>query len=460
MNQSGASAAYREARARVAAEPDNGTALFNLGWTASRVGEFEAAIVAYQRALALSITEPEEAMHNLAVVYSEQLGDLEKAHVWLDRALTANKAYFPAVFHRAHLLEQVGDRAAALAGFRQAALLRPDDALALARCVEAADPERGIEASVLERLQAFAEGGDPDALFALAKYDEQQGRFESAWARFEAANAADAEGRPEWPAKALFERVLREPEQHLPAPGNAGGPVFIVGMFRTGSTLLEQILAAHPRFSPLGESEFWPRQVVRMGGRMVIPGQQPRTQDLTELRRSFDAMVASRRLAPETRPTDKRPDNLFHIASLARVLPEARFVITDRDWRDTLISVFGTRLHAQHGYATSVLAIREQLRLCKALADRWEAVWPERITQLRYEDLISRPEATLKRLLGWLGESWDPACLDFHRLANPVRTASVWQVRQPLNATRQGRWRCYEAQLRERFGSGLDDEWP
>ena len=236
--------------------------------------------------------------------------------------------------------------------------------------------------------------------------------------------------------------------------------IFIVGLPRAGSTLLEQILAAHPRFSPLGESDFWPRQIAHMGGRMVIPGQQPRPADLPALRRSFDAMVASRRLAPGTRLTDKRPDNLFHIASLARVLPEARFVITERDWRDTLVSVFGTRLHAQHGYATSVYGIRDHLRLCRALADRWEAVSPERITRVRYEDVISAPEATLKALLGWLGEPWDAACLDFHKLDNPVRTASVWQVRQPLSANRQGRWRRYESQLRDLLGSCLDDEWP
>ena len=459
MNRRSALAEYREAQEKVAREPGNCTALFNLGWTASRVGDFQAAIAAYQQALDGSITEPEEVMYNLAVIYSEHLGDVASAHVWLDRALVTNNRYFPAVFHRAHLLEQVGDRTGALAGFRHAADLRRDDALPLARCVEAFNESNG-DAGVLQRLETFADQGDPDALFALAKYDEQQGLFESAWSRLDAANTADSRGRPAWPAAALFERVMREPEQPLPVGGDTQGPVFIVGMFRTGSTLLEQILAAHPRFSPLGESDFWPRQIARMGGRMVIPGQQPRSEDLPPLRRSFDAMVASRRLAPGSRPTDKRPDNLFHIATLARVLPDARFVITERDWRDTLVSVFGTRLHAQHGYATSVSGIREQLRLCRALADRWEGVSPERITRVRYEDVISAPEATLKALLAWLGEPWDAACLDFHKLDNPVRTASVWQVRQPLSASRQGRWRRYESPLRDLLGSGLDDEWP
>ena len=459
MDQPSVMAAYRDAQARVAREPGNGTALFNLGWAASRAGAFDAAILAYEQTLSLSIPEPEEAMYNLAVIYSEHLGKLDSAHLWLARARAANGDYFPAVFHYAHLLEQVGDRQGAVAAFRRAADLRPDDALPVARWVEALTGQEQ-DSVAAQRLEKFAERGDPDALFALAKHEEQKGRFDSAWARLEAANRLDATGRPPWPAAAIAQRVMRELEQPISDVSDGSGPIFIVGMFRTGSTLLEQILAAHPRFSPLGESDFWPRQIARMGGRMVIPGQQPRAGDIPALRQSFEAMINSRAITPGTRPTDKRPDNLFHIATLAWVIPEARFIITERDWRDTLISVFGTRLHPQHGYATSVALIREHLRLCGVLAARWEKVSPERITRVRYEDLIQAPEATLKSLLGWLGESWDPACLNFHKLDNPVRTASVWQIRQPLSSARRGRWRNYAEQLRSVLGPDLDSDTP
>ena len=189
---------------------------------------------------------------------------------------------------------------------------------------------------------------------------------------------------------------------------------------------------------------------------MVIPGHVPSDKDQGKLRSAFDAMLAARHLPANTLATDKRPDNLFHLATIGRVLPHARFVITQRDWRDTLVSVFGTRLHPQHGYATSVVATDRHLQLCDELAGQWQAASSDRVRLLRYEDLVTRPEQTMRGLLGWLGETWNPACLDFHRLNNPVRTASVWQIREPLSAARLGRWRHFEEPLRSVLGAALD----
>ncbi len=455
MARPDAIAEYREAQRRRAATPGNATAVFNVGWTASRVGLFEEAIAAYESALAMGISQPEEAMFNLSVIYSDQLGDVATARHWVAQGLQVNHQYYPAVFQAAHLAEQVGDRQAALDGFARAAELRPDEGLPRARQLEAS-PGASADAGVVAAVEQFAQGGDIDALFALGKHREALGDWQQAWSAMLAANNADAKDQPPWPAEAIRERVLQGPASGLPPLAGSDGPVFIVGMFRTGSTLLEQILAAHPRFSPLGESEFWPRVIARLGGGMVIPGHVPSDKDQGKLRSAFDAMLAARHLPANTLATDKRPDNLFHLATIGRVLPHARFVITQRDWRDTLVSVFGTRLHPQHGYATSVVATDRHLQLCDELAGQWQAASSDRVRLLRYEDLVTRPEQTLRGLLGWLGETWNPACLDFHRLNNPVRTASVWQIREPLSAARLGRWRHFEEPLRSVLGAALD----
>jgi len=156
------------------------------------------------------------------------------------------------------------------------------------------------------------------------------------------------------------------------------------------------------------------------------------------------------------RVTDKRPDNLFHIPLIASALPSAKFVVTERDWRDTLVSVFATRLHPQHGYACRLEDIYRQLQLCQALRRFWVARHPDRVMCLRYEELVAAPEEALKPVFEWLGEPWEPECLSFHRLTNAVRTASVWQIREPLHTGRQGRWRRFEQPLRAVFGAALD----
>lgn len=446
---------YEHWRRAIEAPGANADAYFNCAWWATRMGRFTEALEAYQRAIDLGLAGPEEAYTNMASVYSERLGQPARAMPLLAEALRLNPAYFPAVFNRAHLAEQMGDRDDALQGFARAFELAPDNLLPLARLVEAMEFVRGDDPRI-SALRRAAQGGDADCLLSLAKVEERLGHYDAAWQALVQANALDSASLPPWPADDIRDRLISATRQNLPAPDhNDRGTVFIVGMFRTGSTLLEQIFAAHSRFTPLGESEFWPREIARTGGGMVIPGSLPDGASLNRLGELHRAHLEERG-ASTGRVTDKRPDNLFHIPLIASALPSAKFIITDRDWRDTLLSVFATRLHPQHGYACRPRDIYRQLQLCRDLTNSWVEGHPERVRYLRYEDLIAAPEKTLRPLFEWLGEVWEPECLEFHRLGNAVRTASVWQVREPLNTRRQGRWRRFEAPLRAIFGDDLD----
>jgi len=457
--------AYSAAQAQAQAYPKDPVAAFNVGWWGAKLGKFSDAIAAYEQSIALGLSGPEEAMVNIASIYSERLGDAAAALEWLGRALETDPLYYPALFNRAHLAEQLGDRDTAVEYFARASKVKADDPLALTRLVEAMPMLRTDDPHIAKLRHIATKSSDADVFYALAKVEERLGQYSNAWRALQAANACDAKAHSPWQqdvAETRYRSLLSQPLPPLVqrAGQTDNAPVFIVGMFRTGSTLLEQLLAAHSRFFPLGESEFWPRAIAQLGGSMIVPTKPIKSEEAERLRNGFYAHMSDRQVPVNRRVTDKRPDNLYHLPMIAKALPEARFIITERDWRDTLLSVWATRLHPQHAYATNLANIRAQLQVCKSLSDHWRANHPDRVYRFRYEDLMANPEVTMRALLDWLGEPWDPDCLSFHRLQNPVRTASVWQIREPLMQTRQQRWVRYEAQLRQELGTALDQEMP
>ncbi|RCL47990.1 MAG: hypothetical protein DBW90_01020 [Halieaceae bacterium] len=449
-------------QAQVAADANDATAWFNLGWWSNKSGLYTQAVKAYEGSIALGISAPEEAMSNLASVYSERLANTFMAVKWLDRALEIRPDYYRAVFNRAHIAEQTGDRDLACQLFARAATLSPGDPYALARLVEA-DLTLTMSSAVGQKLRDLA-GAHVDALFGVSRLQEREGYYVEAWESLTQANESDRLKQPAWSSSQYRHRVMSQLETHplLRASSIAGdsAPVFILGMLRTGSTLLEQIHAAHAQFRPLGESEFWPREIQSLGGGMLDPGRLPNSTQRAEIKARWEKHLYERGIPSGVRVTDKRPDNLFHIATILDVLPDAKILVTERDWRDTLISVYGTRLHPQHGYATEPAAIADQIALCQQVADFWVEALPDRVNKVSYEALVDDPHSTLQALFGWLGEQWDPACLEFYKLDNSVRTASVWQIREPLGRGRTGRWRLYEEPLRHLFGAALDDPLP
>lgn len=454
--------AYQDARSAAASrsEPDDH---YNHGYWAARLGLWQEAINAYHRALAFGVAKPEEVWLNIGSIYSERLQQLDKALEALNASLKLNPDYTAAMFNHGHLAEQHGDRKAAHDWFAKVLAREPDNLTALARLADATVFERSDDPILATLRQRAPTSNDPDVLLSLAAAEEHLQHFDAAWQAMRAANAIDRQRAPLYPREKIAELNGLAKQIAIPAAGTpldaVTGPVFICGMFRTGSTLLEQLLAAHGGFYPLGESDFWPRRIAAAGGGMVFPAREASEDEAQKWRADHQQMLKA--LVPAGKiATDKRPDNIYQIHLLGQLLPAAKFVITRRDWRDTLVSVFGTRLHPQHGYANDVCAIREQIRLVDDLADTWAAGYPDRVRIVSYEALVENTKDTLAELLGWLGQPWRDEALDFHALRNSVRTASVWQVREPLHADRQARWRRFELPLRELFGDSLDERLP
>jgi tetratricopeptide (TPR) repeat protein len=444
----------------LADRPDSATAAFNHAWYLARDGQFAAAADGYLRALELGADAPQEVHLNLANLWMDHLQDPARARQHLQQALAIAPQYAGAWFNLGNLSEQAGERAEAAACFEQCLAIEPNNETALARL---ADVHRFAvpDDPLLARLAAAAQTSrNADLHFALGRACEQLADFDRAWAHFSTANAIDREGMPPYdPQQAeAFARGVRErcdSGWFARSDGDSHRPVFICGMFRTGSTLLEQMLGAHPRFYAGGESEFFPRLVARELPRYPDGLEAIAPDQLLTWRQQHAAMV-TQFAGSGRRLTDKRPDNFLYVGLIKSILPSAKFAVTQRDWRDVAISIFSTRLGPRQNYATRLEDIRHYLGLHETLVNHWASLLGSDLVRVRYEDLVSQPRPELERVLQALGEEWDDRCLAFDTLGNTVRTASAWQVRQPLHAQSIGRWGNYRRRFEEVFGADPD----
>ncbi len=233
-------------------------------------------------------------------------------------------------------------------------------------------------------------------------------------------------------------------------------PIFIVGLPRSGTTLIEQVLASHPRVFGAGEQLFGRRSFEKIPS-LTRPGDAA-----LECVASLDELTL-KRLAGEhlgklnaldlcrfERIVDKLPDNYFYLGLLYAMFPKATFIHCRRDLRDVALSCWMSDFHSVP-WANELIHIGSQLLQYRRLTAHWEGVFPATLHHVDYEETVSDLEGVARRLLAACGLEWDPACLDFHSTRRSVRTASLTQVRQPIYKTSVGRWRNYEAGLGELF---------
>jgi len=448
----------------LAKQPASSDAAFNYAWYLTRDGQFEPAIRMYRRAIEQGVGQPEEACLNMANIFMDHLGDEEMARQALERALELNPRY-PAAYHNlGNLAEQMGDRKQSAAFFEKCLEIDPHNESALARL---ADTHRfdSAEDPMLPRLiRAAQTSNNCDLHYALASAFNQLADYEKAWAHFSRANDLDRQDLPPYrpeQTEALFDKIMSRGSREWVDrfPGESHTPVFICGMFRSGSTLLERVLAAHPEFTAGGESEFFPRLVLREFHDFPDGLENITAEELLEWRNAHESL-STRLTGGSGRLTDKRPDNFLYIGLIKAVLPSARFIVTERDWRDVALSIFSTRLGAMQNYATRLSDLRHYIAQQERLVDHWASVLGDDLLRIRYEKLAREPRSSVGRLLDALGEDWDDRCLEFDKLESSVKTASVWQVREPLHTRSIGRWKNYQPYFEKEFGESLDDSSP
>ena len=236
------------------------------------------------------------------------------------------------------------------------------------------------------------------------------------------------------------------------AANNDTAPVFIVGLPRSGTSLAEQILAAHPLVHGAGERPALHQLFMRLAkGGAYDPASPPVVAglDAATLTREAERFLADlHALAPEARLiTDKMPANAVHLGFIATLLPKARIIFCVRDPRDIGLSIFQLRFFGHHPYAHDLADLGWYIAAHAWLMAHWQAVLPLPILTVNLSDWVDDFSGTLDRVLRFLDLPHDPACERFYEQRRRVRTASARQVRQPVNARGIGRWRDFATDL-------------
>lgn len=453
-----ACAAYRRA---AELDPDYADAHGNLGLALREAGRIEEALIASRGAASIAPNRP-DIQGNLATVL-ETAGHLDEAATVLDASIRRSPADARLRCQRARLMVKVGDMAAAESALRDALRIDP---ICAAAYFELSDIKQfEADDDDLQQMERIAATADelpvPDRIdlhFALAKAREDSGRYDDAFEQLSRGNrlkrdrlAYDSDGQ-----RQLFETIASVFDESLLTRLAGGGndstvPVFVVGMPRSGTTLVERMLGSHPQIHGAGELRALSDIARRSSG-----GGDPvsRTASLAGLDvqqcaamgRDYIERIAALD-ANAGRIVDKMPSNFLRIGLISLILPNARIIHCRRDPADTCLSCYKQLFGRGQSFSYDLQDLGRYYVLYLGLMDHWRRVLPGRVYDVDYESLVAEPEDQIRRLLDHCGMPWDPACLRFHADRSPVHTASASQVRRPIYKSSIARWRRYERHL-------------
>ena len=447
-------AAYQTLLARFPRLPDS---WFNLGFLLRRAGQFDAALAAYQQALDAGLAGPEEAHVNRAVIYRDGLRDDAAAERELAAALGLAPNFLPALLNLANLREDHGLRREAGVLYERILALDPRCFEALARLANLQPPE-ACDARLVGRLEAAlvppaVSAAERASLgFALGRVRDALGAYDLAFEAYAAANRASrASAEPgvvsyDRRRQAQFVDRLIAAGEGVPVVSRGLEPTRPRPIFVCGSTLIEQLLAGHPGVEAGGELDFLPA---------VVAGElAPFPESLASMSPAQLATLAGRyrqmlaRLFPGAEwVTDKRPDNFLYVGLIKALFPEARIVHTVREPLDNCLSVLFLHLDHRMSYALELMDIGHYYREYLRLMTHWKRLYGADIVDVSYDQLVREPDSTARELFAALGLSWDPAWLESRGRDASIKTASVWQVREPLYRHASGRAAHYERHL-------------
>ena len=448
-------ASYRKA---INIKPGYAEAHCNLGAVLNDLGRMNEAVACHLKALAI---EPNYAMahYNLGNALQD-LGNLDKAEASYLKAIDLKPDYATAHNNLGTVLLNSGRLGEAESSYRRALDIKPDFAEAhwhLANIKTFSDYDNDIKA--MEDTYAKPGMSDEQRMhlaFGLGKSFEDLQQYEKAFGFFLTGNSIkrgtydysieDVEGSFE-NLKNIFSKDLFT--KHQRADPSDETPVFVLGMIRSGTTLVEQILASHPDVHGGGELEYLSRIVVSNfsninDAKFNDAVDQASTSHFSNSGGEYIDQI--RELSASARfITNKLPVNFRLIGMIRLMLPNAKIIHCCRDKRDTCLSIFknfssSDRLY----YAYEMSELGQYYNLYSDLMNHWHSVLPEFIYDIHYEDLVADQEGETRALLEYCGLEWDDTCMVFHRTDRPVHTASSAQVRKPIYTESVQSWTRYE----------------
>jgi tetratricopeptide (TPR) repeat protein len=452
-------------QAALALDPDAFDTLLSFGGALSFVERHDEAISQYRLALDL---RPESAeVHWLLGSALETAGRFEEAIASHRRALAIAPEFANASNALGRSLITLGQLAEGRQAIERAIELAPRQIefhrhLALVKRFTRGDAQLQAIEELARDLGSLGENQRMELHYALGKAYADLGRREDALHQLIEANAIKRRQieYDEATTLAQLARIKEVMTRDLMARKSGHGvpsesPIFILGMPRSGSTLIEQILASHPAVFGAGELPNFGQQVASLGG--PAPAPAPFTDIVADIEgerwgelgaRYLDSV---RPLAPDAqRITDKMPANFRLVGLIHLALPGARIIHSRRDPLDTCLSCFEREFRGySQGFSYDLAELGRYYRAYDTLMAHWREVLPDgAMLEVQYEDLVADFEPQARCILAYCGLDWDARCLAFHRTERPVRTSSVVQVREPLYRSSIGRWHSVKHLLR------------
>lgn len=452
--------------------PDLVDGWYFLGVTLAKLGRPHDAAPALRRALTLV---PDRIEIVGALAYAEfDVGDFAAALPLLRKAVDAQPRNVDCQLKYGECLSQLGKPGAAASAFRDAlsrspeapglwlalgqacdeAGHRPDADHAYRQALDLAPswprPVAGLLAlqrpeadpALVERAQAMFENDallTPDRVVLgheLGKAHDARGAYADAWDCWSRANAMHRATAGPLDRDALASRLKRKlaaSVERAHAVSEDPRPVFVVGMPRSGTTLVEQIIAAHPLGSGCGEMRDVPVLAATVSDAMAAE--------------RYLVAAAARGARDSQRLVDKQPLNLFNLDAVARWFANAHVIWCRRDPRDVGLSIFSELMSPDARFATDLSDIAHYHDAHVRLMAHWQTALHLPILEVEYERVVEDFADQARRIVEFTGLEWDPSCLEFHRAAGAVQTPSRWQVRRPVYRGAVDRWRHYEREL-------------
>jgi tetratricopeptide (TPR) repeat protein len=419
-----AAALYQEI---LQADPRHARALHMLGLVKFETGDYITGVGLISQAIALQ-PDQADAHHNLATVY-RILGNFVEAEHHYHRALKLKPDYAEAYFNYSATKKFIAD----------------DPVIpALKEQLATVEQQPGVDRAYL--------------YFAAGKIYDDLGDYGRAFEHYQKGNEAQGVTFDREQHDALIQQMIDTCNRAFLESKFGHGdpsflPIFIVGMPRSGTTLLEQLLTRHPGIQGLGELP----DITAIANTLPQQASQPASyptvlSSLTETTlRGFGAAYIKRvlSLAPTAQRTvDKMPMNFLHLGLVALMLPYAKIIHCRRNPIDTCLSCYFQRFRSQHNYAYNLDDLAYYYQTYQRLMEHWRSVLPMPIFEVHYEELIDNQQPVMQDLIQFCGLDWhDDMLAAPDKTPQPVRTASNWQVRQPIYRTSMNRWKRYEAHI-------------
>jgi tetratricopeptide (TPR) repeat protein len=443
----------------IALKPNYTEAYSNRGIALHELKRPEEALVSYDKAIALQPNYA-EAYYNRGIALQD-LSRPEEALISYDKAIALKPNFADAYNTKGNVLKELGQLNEARAAIMKAIDIDPRSAgayfnLADAKQFAPDDPHLAAMEKLLAKPEGLSKADRIKLDFALGKAYADLKDHHRSFHHLLAANAAQRAtiSYDETAALARFDRVETTFTRELIVAKSGGGdpserPIFVLGMPRSGTTLIEQILASHPMVHGAGELKMFGEVVLTVRGpdgrTIPYPDFVP-TLEASALRSIGQRYLASvhKRAPKGERVTDKMPSNYYFAGLIHLVLPNAKIIHTIRNPVDTCVSCFSKLFVAGQNHTYDLAELGRYYKRYEHLMEHWRCVLPpDQILDVQYEDVVADLEAQARRLLAYCQLPWDDRCLSFHETDRPVRTASVMQIRQPIYKSAVGRWRDY-----------------